>query len=230
MRAVTTAAPPTAAALKAVQPQPEPEGLRLFLPPQYRLLSRGPEQLEAPAHAEAPVQKRRRKEGELGKAAMDTWVECDNSGQMGALPEQMGSLPEQTDCPKQDFLSEQMDSLLEDMQVLKKQISLNQTKITENAMHLKCPLKEQKIHKEGAKKTQNRHLAMQMKRVARGSDGHLYDFEALRRYIMENYGTPLRSPVTGEYMLAELTYTEKCKQRDSKQTYRFRKWTPWCRS
>ena len=99
MRAVTAAAPPTAAALKAAQPEPqpepepEPEGLRLFLPPQYRLLSRGPEQLEAPAHAEAPAQKRRRKEGELGKAVMDTWVECDKCKKWRRNPNSGGDVP-----------------------------------------------------------------------------------------------------------------------------------------
>jgi len=99
MRAVTAAAPPTAAALKAVQPQPEPEpepepeGLRLWLPPQYRLLSRGREQLEAPAHADAPAQKRRRKEGELGKAVMDTWVECDKCKKWRRNPNSGGDVP-----------------------------------------------------------------------------------------------------------------------------------------
>ena len=108
MRAVTAAAPPTAAALKAAQPEPqpepepEPEGLRLFLPPQYRLLSRGSEQLEAPAHAEAPAQKRRRKEGELGKAVMDTWVECDKCKKWRRNPNSGGDVPGRWWCELND--------------------------------------------------------------------------------------------------------------------------------
>lgn len=135
-----------------------------------------------------------------------------------SLPGQTGSLHEPPG---------QMESLLEELRDLKTQIGSNRTDITNNALRLKCPLKEHELLKKGAKKPKGGHLAMQMKRVARGSDGQLYDFEALCRYIMENYETRLRSPVTGEDMSAEVKYTERCKQRCSKQRYHVKTWTPW---
>ena len=102
IRAPPPSAALTVAALTVVvpepEPEPEPEGLRLFLPPQYRLLARGAVPFEAQPQPQPPQQKRRRKGGKLVKAAIDTWVQCDKCEKWRRNPNRGGGVPEQWWC------------------------------------------------------------------------------------------------------------------------------------
>jgi|SaaInlV_125m_DNA_1040241.scaffolds.fasta_scaffold06875_1 hypothetical protein len=85
----------------------------------------------------------------------------------------------------------------------------NQKTIRDNFFKLMCPLL--RLDEEAAgtySETSTSCLErVQMKRVCLADDGHRYDFERLKRYIRDNTGKQLLSPVTHQPMSSSIEFT-----------------------
>ena len=103
-------------------------------------------------------------------------------------------------------------------QTAREQMKQNAEIIRKRAEEFSCPLLRATKEAEGVKPndTMTYLLATQMKQVAVASDGHQYDFAALREYIKKNMSARggLVSPITKQPISVEVRYAPK--QRDPK--------------
>lgn len=115
-------------------------------------------------------------------------------------------------------------------EVVREQVVRNSHTIKTKAKEFSCPLRVQKLREAGEEITD--HVACWMKRQARhlavADDGHYYDFEALKEYILAHMDTRLVSPVTGRPMAAHVHTTKRvrCKHDPNRTIVRPYTWTP----
>ena len=113
---------------------------------------------------------------------------------------------------------------------MREQVVRNSQTIKTAAKEWACPLRTQKLLDAGEEITD--HVSCWMKRQARhiavADDGHYYDFEALKEYILAHMDTQLVSPVTGEPMAARVHTTKRvrCKHDPNRTVVRSCMWTP----
>jgi len=115
-------------------------------------------------------------------------------------------------------------------EVVREQLVRNNQTIKTAAKEFACPLRTQELRDAGEEITN--HVACWTKRQARhlavADDGHYYDLEALKKYILAHTDTQLVSPVTGMPMAAHVHTTKRvrCKHDPNRTIVRPCMWTP----
>lgn len=128
------------------------------------------------------------------------------------------------------YVSPAMLQQQEANKIMKEQVVRNNHMLKTTAKQFACPLRTQKLRDAGEEITD--HVACWMKRQARhlavADDGHYYDFEALKEYILAHMDTQLVSPVTGNPMTAHVHTTKRvrCKHDPNRTIVRPYMWTP----
>ena len=104
-----------------------------------------------------------------------------------------------------------------EFRVMMAQFDENKATIKRQALKLACPLLcADEVRKGNYNENDPEFLLRtQIKQVAMAADGEQYDFSRIKAYIRESNakGVMLRSPVTGEEMSSEVSFTQPVKNR-----------------